>query len=90
MLEFNWGIEMHSSRGRTQRRKPDERSTGNQSSEPDFGILPHNHTDQPASESMGSGKRELRDSERGIGPTLKPHPKRMAMQAAPDHGDHYE
>jgi hypothetical protein len=32
----------------------------------------------------------LRDHERGIGLGLKPHPKRMPMQAAPDHGDHYE
>jgi hypothetical protein len=32
----------------------------------------------------------MHDRERGIGPALKLHPKRMPMQAAPDHGDHYE
>jgi hypothetical protein len=78
---------MHSRR-RTQRRQPVQRGAGNQSPEPGIGILPHNHTDQPASEPLGGRKRELRDHERGIGPTLKPHPKRMPMQAAPDHGDH--
>ena len=30
----------------------------------------------------------LRDGERGAQPAIKYHPKRMAMQAAPDHGDH--
>jgi hypothetical protein len=30
----------------------------------------------------------LRDGERGAQPAIKNHPKRMAMQAAPDHGDH--
>jgi hypothetical protein len=30
----------------------------------------------------------LRDHERGAKPAIKFHPKRMAMQAAPDHGDH--
>lgn len=30
----------------------------------------------------------LRDHERGAQPAVKHHPKRMAMQAAPDHGDH--
>jgi hypothetical protein len=56
----------------------------------DFGILPHNHKDKPFSEPTASRGQELRDHERGIGRTLKPHAKRMPMQAAPDHGDHYE
>jgi hypothetical protein len=30
----------------------------------------------------------LREDERGVPPGIKYHPKRMAMQAAPDHGDH--
>jgi hypothetical protein len=30
----------------------------------------------------------LRDHERGLQPGIKNHPKRMAMQAAPDHGNH--
>jgi hypothetical protein len=53
-----------------------------------FDVLPHDHTDKPHSEPMGGRKRELRDHERGIGLGLKPHPKRMPMQMAPDHGDH--
>jgi hypothetical protein len=30
----------------------------------------------------------LRDDERGAKLGIRYHPKRMAMQAAPDHGDH--
>jgi hypothetical protein len=30
----------------------------------------------------------LRDHGRGAGPGIKYHPNRMAMQAAPDHGEH--
>jgi hypothetical protein len=30
----------------------------------------------------------LRDDERGAQPAIKHHPKKMPMQAAPDHGDH--
>jgi hypothetical protein len=30
----------------------------------------------------------LQEHERGAKPAIKFHPKRMAMQAAPDHGDH--
>jgi hypothetical protein len=30
----------------------------------------------------------LRDHERGVQPAIKNHPKKMPMQAAPDHGDH--
>jgi hypothetical protein len=30
----------------------------------------------------------LRDHERGAQPAINYHPKKMAMQAAPDHGDH--
>jgi len=85
---------MHSSsRQRMKGRQPVKQAdTADQQPEPstDFGILQHNHTDKPFSEPTGSRGQELRDHERGIGPTLKPHPKRMAMQAAPDHGDHYE
>jgi hypothetical protein len=82
---------MHSSRGRMKGRQPVQRgATADQlpDSADSFGILPHNHMDRPVSESMGGRKRELRDNERGIGPTLKPHLKRMPMQAAPEHGNH--
>jgi hypothetical protein len=47
---------------------------------------------QRAKVTMPKGKRSdpnyLRDHERLIGPAIKYHPKRMPMQAAPDHGDH--
>jgi len=56
----------------------------------DVGILQHNHKDKPFSELTASRGAELRDHERGIGAGLKVHPKRMPMQASPDHGDHYE
>jgi hypothetical protein len=81
---------MHSSRKRTPQGQPNQRGAGKQSPEPDFDTLPHNHKDLPASDADGSRSRELRDHERGIGAGFKPHPKRMPMQAAPDHGDHYE
>jgi hypothetical protein len=53
-----------------------------------LGILPHNHTDRPFNEPKVHRKPPLRDHERGAKPGIKYHPKRMAMQAAPDHGDH--
>jgi hypothetical protein len=53
-----------------------------------FGVDGHDHKHKPNKEPKVGRKRELRDQERGIGAGLKPHPKRMPMQAAPDHGDH--
>jgi hypothetical protein len=53
-----------------------------------FDVLSHDHRDKPDSEPLIGRKGELRDHERGIGPGLKLHPKRMPMQAAPDHGTH--
>ena len=70
---------------RKQAKLREQRDSGN-----DFDVLPHDHTHRPDPEPMIGRKRELRDHERGIGLGLKPHPKRMPMQAAPDHGDHYE
>jgi hypothetical protein len=55
-----------------------------------FDILPHDHKDKPDSEPLIGRRRELHDHERGIGPGVKLHAKRMPQQAAPDHGDHYE
>jgi hypothetical protein len=53
-----------------------------------FGVQPHNHTDKPHSEPKGGRKPLLKDHQRGIGKSIKYHPNRMPMQAAPDHGDH--
>jgi hypothetical protein len=53
-----------------------------------FGVDGHDHKHKPNKEPGVGRKRELRDQERGIGVGLKVHPKRMPMQAAPDHGDH--
>jgi hypothetical protein len=64
--------------------------TGKANQDQDFGVLPHNHRNSSNPEPKIGRKSHLRDHERGIGPGLKPHPKRMPMQAAPDHGDHYE
>jgi hypothetical protein len=84
---------MHSSRERMKRRKPvkqEQAAMADQAPEggTDFDILQHDHTDQPFSEPTGSRGRELADHQPVIGRALKPHAKRMAMQAAPDHGDH--
>jgi hypothetical protein len=53
-----------------------------------FDVLSHDHTHKPDSEPLIGRKRELHDHERGIGPGLKLHAKRLLRQAAPDHGDH--
>jgi hypothetical protein len=82
---------MHSSSQRQkQSRQPVKQAAAvdQPESSTDFGILQHNHTDKPFSESTASRGRELGEHERGIGAGLKPHPKRMPTQAAPDHGDH--
>lgn len=54
-----------------------------------FGVQPHNHRDgyshNDGAHRAGGG---LKDSQRGIRPGIKIHPKRMPVQAAPDHGDH--
>jgi hypothetical protein len=64
--------------------KPDQpRDSGNA-----FDVLSHDHTHKPDSEPLIGRKRVLHDHERGIGPGLKLHPKRMPQQSAPDHGDH--
>jgi len=76
---------MHSS-SRMKGRQPVKQTAA--ADQPEPGILPHNHKDKPFSEPTASRGRELREHERGIGLGLKPHPKRMPMQAAPDHGDH--
>jgi hypothetical protein len=55
-----------------------------------FGVDLHDHKHKPTREPKVGRKRELRDHERGIGAGIKVHRKRMSMQAAPDHGDHYE
>jgi hypothetical protein len=63
---------------------PDEpRDSGNA-----FAVLSHDHTHKPDSEPLIGRKRELHDHERGIGPALKLHAKRLPQQASPDHGDH--
>jgi hypothetical protein len=54
----------------------------------DFGVLKHDHKNNPNSEPKGGRKPWLRDQERGVPPGIKYHPQRMTMQAAPDHGDH--
>jgi hypothetical protein len=64
--------------------------TGKANQNEAFGVDGHDHKHKPNKEPKVGRKRELGDQERGIGAGLKPHPKRMPMQAAPDHGDHYE
>jgi len=64
--------------------------TGKAPQDESFGVLPHNHKDRPNREPKIGHKRHLRDRDRAIGASIKYHPNRMPMQAAPDHGDHHE
>jgi hypothetical protein len=62
--------------------------TGSAPQDETFGLKPHNHTHKPHSEPKGGRKRPLADHQRGAVAGIKYRPSRMAMQAAPDHGDH--
>jgi hypothetical protein len=44
--------------------------------------------DDPAGNETRADPKYLLEHERGAKPGVKYNPKRMAMQAAPDHGDH--
>jgi hypothetical protein len=46
------------------------------------------HGDARGARSAKSKVDYLQEHERGAKPAIKFHPKRMTMQAAPDHGDH--
>jgi hypothetical protein len=62
--------------------------TGQANQDEDFGVLKHDHKNRPNTEPKGGRRPPLRDGQRGVPPGIKYHPQRMAMQAAPDHGNH--